>query len=79
VIKVGNLIKGDNADTGFFDESNFYFLCHAPNIQQNLKYRQQIYHHIIALHSVWDKIGILNFSLRYRIEDNFGTGNYRCE
>jgi hypothetical protein len=52
VIKAGNLIKGGNADKGFFNESNFYFLFHASNIQQNLKYHQQIYHHIIILHSV---------------------------
>jgi hypothetical protein len=25
VIKAGNLIKGGNADRGFFNESNFYF------------------------------------------------------
>jgi hypothetical protein len=52
VIKTGDLIKGGNADRGFFNESNVCFLCPAPNIQQNLKYHQQIYHHIITLHSV---------------------------
>jgi hypothetical protein len=52
VIKAGNLIKGGNADRGFFNESNFYFLCLDPNIQQNLKYYQKIYHHIITLQSV---------------------------
>jgi hypothetical protein len=40
VIKTGNLIKGRNADRGFFNESNFYFLCPDPYIQQNLKYHQ---------------------------------------
>jgi hypothetical protein len=40
VIKAGNRIKDDNADKGFFNELNFYFLCPAPNIQQNLKYHQ---------------------------------------
>jgi hypothetical protein len=52
VKKAGNLIKGDRADGGFANESNFYFLCPAQNIQQNLKYHQQIYHHIIILHNV---------------------------
>jgi hypothetical protein len=52
VIKAGNLMKGGNADGGFFNESNFYFLCPAPNIQQNLKYHQQTYYHIITLHSM---------------------------
>jgi hypothetical protein len=52
VIKAGNRIKGGNTDRGFFNESHFYFLCPAPNIQQNLKYHQQICQHIIALHSV---------------------------
>jgi hypothetical protein len=46
VTKAGKLIKGENADRGFFNESIFYFLCSAPNIQQNLKYHQQIYQHI---------------------------------
>jgi hypothetical protein len=30
--KAGNLIKGGNADRGFFNKSNFYVLCPAPNI-----------------------------------------------
>jgi hypothetical protein len=50
--KSGSLVKGGNADRGFFNESNLYFLCPAPNIQQNLKCHHQIYHHIITLHSV---------------------------
>jgi hypothetical protein len=46
------VIKAGNADRGSVNELNFYFLCPALNIQQNLKYHQQIYHHRITLHSV---------------------------
>jgi hypothetical protein len=50
--RLQTVIKGGNTDGGCFNESNFYFLCPDPNIQQNLKYHQQMYHHIITLHSV---------------------------